>query len=248
MPTKGEYAMSKVLEFATVVVNNLPELPQDILQYWIENPVSVQRVLRTAFCPSENNSKSKRSALVLNWSKLYDLLGMSARYNSEITRLAISDQEGLWTIPVIKGVSCNKVVAGYKKAFVDVYAYIKDLDNNVIINDRDPNRDGSYFVSFNGLPEADEENKNQSANQRKAKGRKDITLLERLLLGLAYFLATSQNLDAKNITQCQGSLYLVDNVPFVCWRPVFRRVYVGWHLSDFSHDRFRARSVVSRQL
>ena len=176
--------MSQVLEFAATVVKNLPELPQNNLQFWIENPIDVKRVLRIAFCQSENSSGSKKSEFVLDWSGLYDLLGMSAEYNSEFTNPVTLSQKNFWTIPVVKSVSCNKVVAGYKKAFVDVYAYIKDLDKDVTINDRDPNRDGSYFVKFNNLTEADEENKDQSANSRKAKGCKDITLLERLPSGI----------------------------------------------------------------
>lgn len=186
-----------------------------------------------------------KEKVYLPWSKVYDLLGMSEEYNSVIASLAITEQEGLWTVPVLKGVTCNKIIAGYKKAGVNVWAYDDDLDKYVTVNDRDPNRDGSYSVSFKTTVEADEENKNQSADQRRAEECKDITLLERLLMGLAYFLVTGKHLDVKNWTLCSGSRGSSDFVPDVGWDSYSRKVFVVWYDSGDRDDGLRARSVVS---
>jgi len=43
--------MSQVLEFASCVVKNLPETSGDVMQRWIRNPLTLQKVLREALCP-----------------------------------------------------------------------------------------------------------------------------------------------------------------------------------------------------
>jgi hypothetical protein len=44
-------------KFLAVVGENMPELSGDVMQGWIENPKSVQKVLREAFCPPEATFK-----------------------------------------------------------------------------------------------------------------------------------------------------------------------------------------------
>ena len=180
----------------------------------------------------------------LLWNKAYLFLGMKAEYQEFIENNDIKEDASLWTIPMVKGLTCNKIVAAYKKAGVDIHA--GDLDEDVAVNDRHSDN-GSYLVSFKCNVEADQENNNQSADQRQEQGCKDITLLERLLLGLAYFLATGEHLDVKNATLCQGSRSFSGYVPSVHWRSHYRRIFVNWHYSDYRLDSLRARSVVSCQ-
>ena len=40
-------------KFLAVVGENMPEISGDVMQGWIENPKSIQRVLKIAFCPPE---------------------------------------------------------------------------------------------------------------------------------------------------------------------------------------------------
>lgn len=182
------------------------------------------------------------SALGIDWRKLYAALGMEAEYLEAVKELGLPHNEGLWTFPVVKGVTCNKMVAAMRKLGVNVYTYVDDLDKGVPTNDRSPDN-GSYLVSFRRNVEADPENKSKSANQLAADGHKGITLLERLLLELGYFLATGKHLDVSNWTLCAGSRDGLGRVPNVCFGG--GKVGVRWCSPDYSNDPLRSRSVVS---
>ena len=185
------------------------------------------------------------ASISLDWQRAYEHLGMMKKFEAEIARLAISETFGLWTIPVFAGVRCNEIVLALKKAGSGFSSFYDDLDKDVIHNDRDPNRDGSYVVSVKANVEADEEFKDLSANQLKEQNHQGITLLERLLLELAYFLTTGKHLDVKNITLCAGSRAQGGRVPHVYWDADDRRVMVYWCGSGDRDDVLRTRSVVS---
>jgi hypothetical protein len=178
------------------------------------------------------------------WGEVYKLLGMKAEYAEFAKSQSVCDNPSLWAVPVIQGVSCNKVVAGLRKLDVNVYTYADDLDAEVVTNDRDP-ANGSYFIGFAKNVEADEENKSLSVDTLKSRGHKGITLLERLLLELAYFMATGKHLDVDNWTLCTGSRDRDGDVPSVRWSSDYREVYVYWCGSDDSGDGLRSRSAVS---
>lgn len=178
----------------------------------------------------------------IDWQKTYTALGMS-EYGEVVKNLAIKENPGFWFEPVVKGLTCNKVVAMLREVGVQVWTYVDDLNKNVPTNDRDPNHDGSYVVGFRRTIEADEENANKSANTLKIENHKGITLLERLLLELGYFLTTGQNLDVNNITLCTGSRYSYGNVPFVDFGS--GKVRVDAYGPSDSSGRFRSRSAVS---
>jgi hypothetical protein len=132
----------------------------------------------------------------------------------------------------------------WEKLGVQFYLYTSDLDASVTVNDREP-ANGSYLIRFAKNVEADEELKNQSANMLAEAGTKGITLLERLLLGMAYFVATGEHLDVKNITLCSGSRDSDGDVPSVRWDVDGRRVYVRWHHPGRGFGNLRARAAVS---
>ncbi|MBI2049904.1 MAG: hypothetical protein HYT35_00390 [Candidatus Staskawiczbacteria bacterium] len=180
----------------------------------------------------------------INLEKVYDLLGMSREYEEATQKFDLTEDPTVWKLVMLKGVTCNKLVEAYKEAGVKMYLYQDDLDKEVQDNQRDPNRDGSYLVSFRRNAEADQDNQNQSANDRKEKNCQDITLAERLLLGLAYFLATKEHLDVKNWTLCAGSRDRYGDVPLVRWDPGRCRVRVFWCFPDFRFDNLRSRRGV----
>lgn len=251
---KGKSTMSldkQTAEFIGTMAQNLPPMSADIMQGWIENPKALQKFLANLNPPANGSVAEPVSEFVsvanLDWRKTYEALGMSDKYGTEVSKLEISEQPGLWTIPVIKGATCNWVVAALKKLGVKVWQYADDLDKSVTENDRDPSRDGSYAVSFKATVEADEENADQSANQRRKKGCKDITLLERLLLELAHFLATKRHLDIDNVTLCSGSRYSDGGVPRVRFHSGTREVRVYWCNPGRSFGRLRARAAVPQK-
>lgn len=178
----------------------------------------------------------------IDWPKVYEVLGMEAEYAEAVNTLDVTQGEGLWTIPVVQGVTCNKLVAALRKLGVNVYTYVDDLDKGVPTNDRSPDKK-SYLVSFRRNVEADPDNKNRSANDLAKVGHMGITLLERLLLELGYFLATGKHLDVSNWTLCSGSRRSNGSVPYVNFRD--GKVYVLWCHPGAADDNVRSRSVVS---
>lgn len=104
-------------------------------------------------------------------------------------------------------------------------------------------RKGDYTVYFKNVQEADEENKNLSANDCKEKGIVGITLEERLLLEIEYFKKTGDHLDINNWTLCSGSRHSDGSVPFVGWYSGVRGVDVRWLHPDDAYDFLCARSA-----
>ena len=179
----------------------------------------------------------------IDWFQVYQMMVMEKEYVGFAKARSAEVDPNLWTVPVIKGVTCNKVIASLNRLAVSVYTCVGDLDGFVSVNDRDPNKGGSYTVSFSRTIEADVGNKNLSANVLKERKRIGITLLERLLLGLGCFQAARQHLDVKNATLCSGSRDLHGRVPQVRWHADNRRVYVELIAPTDCRGSLRSRSV-----
>lgn len=180
----------------------------------------------------------------IDWVRVYAELGMSVAYALEIGTLDMSERPGQWAVPVLQGVTPNKIVAALRKLDVTVYTYVDDLDTAVPTNDRDP-KNGSYIVHFKKTIEADPELANLSANDLRDHKIDSDTLIERLLLELGYFLSTGKHLDEKNITLCAGSRRSGGRVPDVHWDPGDRRVWVYWFPPAYSNASLRARAAGS---
>jgi hypothetical protein len=118
----------------------------------------------------------------------------------------------------------NFVIEAMRKRNISVWTYFNDLDavlspgisiveNDLRKNDRWPNQ--SYAVCHRDRAEADEENKNLSANVLAERGILGSTCLERLVHGYRYFIKTGKHLDIKCITLCSGSRDSDGGVPRV---------------------------------
>jgi len=183
---------------------------------------------------------------------LADQLGEYCRFYSEV--FGFTDVESLnpalpaetpgfnWLVVIRKGLTMNKVLEVMRTKF-KVYSYIgDDLDSGVPKNERTADKD--YTVIIRDRVEADEENKNLSANQIEEKKIQGMTLLERLVLELFYFWKTGEHLDIKNVTLCSGSRDSGGFVPYVGWNSVRGGVYIDWCRADSSDDDLRARAAV----
>lgn len=237
----------QVAKLIARIAENLPEMDENVMQGWIESPKGLQKVLREALCPPQQAIQQP-----LTWpeamEKAYQLLGLHNEFTRFLTESdGFKEVEGCWTLTMVKGLTYSHLVKAYKAAGVTLELFGVDLEKaiNPEEEQRDSNRDGSYLVSFKSNIEADPENANQSAHQRKQQNCKDTTLADRLLLGLVYFLMSGNHLDIKNITLCPGSRNHVGLVPSVDFHADDGKVLVRWYDPDSRLDDLRARSVRS---
>lgn len=215
-------------------------IPGD-LQQFIDKPEKMARLVKYA---KEGAPFYQVQLPDIDWPLTYLKLDMEAEAEA-VKELALPPANlAIWWEPMVQGVTSNRIIAGLRNLDVKFWLYADDLDTAVPTHDRDP-KNGSYVVGFRRTIEADEENKNLSADQLRQRNHKGITLPERLLLEAGFFVATGDHLDINNTTLCTGSRYSVGNVPYVSWDSGYRRVYVCWHYPDGAFDFLRSRSVVS---
>lgn len=124
------------------------------------------------------------------------------------------------------------------------WRYKNDLNTAVRSNtdERHP-VNGVYAIWLRDRVEADEELKDLSANMIVEKRLKTITLLERQLFELVYFMETGKHLDIQNWTLCSGSRDSDGHVPDARWRGDGFKVF--WSYRDNRNPRLRAREAVS---
>ncbi|MBI3337106.1 MAG: hypothetical protein HY005_00580 [Candidatus Staskawiczbacteria bacterium] len=229
--------MKKLVSTLTEAIPS--DLPSELARKLIDNKRDLEQAIRKILLNKGDNQEIAE----INWRIVYELLGMQTDYESTIANLELTINTKMWTIPVLMGLTCKKVISCLKKLGVNIKKYINNPDTEVSKNDRDPNKDSSYSINFRRTIESDEENRNLSADDIKKRGAKGITLLERLLLELGYFTSTGQHLDVESVTLCAGSRHKCGNVPRVCFRSGALMIYVCWCGSRDQCDHLRPRSV-----
>jgi len=185
------------------------------------------------------------------WSKVYDALGDA--FDSSAGGLWVEPTPDFWDVYVPKDLTPNRVLEAMRPLGIAVETHDVDLDAETAgRHERDPAR-GPYRIRFRARVEADEENKSLSADDCDKQGIQGPTLPERLLLGLAHFIATedqgddldARHLDRDKVTLCAGSRGSDGDVPGVSWNRGNRKIYVYWY-GPMDRDAFlRARSAVS---
>jgi hypothetical protein len=142
------------------------------------------------------------------------------------------------------------VIEAMRKNGIPVETYGNDLDsllspnismikNDYRKNDRWP--DVSYAVRNRDRVEANEENKNISADELATRGVLSSTCLERIIHGYKYCVKTGNHLDIDNWTLCSGSRGSDGLVPHVCFHS--GKVRVDWCSSCSAFPYLRAPSV-----
>ena len=161
-----------------------------------------------------------KSKWLERWQKFYrEVFGFkSAFLKREFKKLRVpAGRDGFERLLVIlKGLECNQVFDICAKRFTSS-RWTDDLNSAIVENDREPTQ--IYAIWIRDRVEADEENKNLSADDLQSRNDPGLTLLERLVLELFYHWETGEHLDIQNITLCAGSRYSDDVVPSVHWRP-----------------------------
>ncbi len=144
-----------------------------------------------------------------------------------------------WLIVLAKGLSNEKIFAKLAENFT-CWKYADDLDKitSVRVNT------ATYAIWVRDRVEADEELKNQSADDLEAGNVNCITLPERMVLELYYWANHNhEHLDVQNITRCAGSRRSGGRVPCVYWDD--GRLKVSWYCSSDRDDDLRSRQAVS---
>ncbi|MFA7201545.1 MAG: hypothetical protein WC099_00885 [Candidatus Paceibacterota bacterium] len=122
--------------------------------------------------------------------------------------------------------------------------YSASIDYRVNDNIRNP-KDDSYAIWVRDGQESDEEFYGQSAKQADPNKLIGITLLERMIYGIVYFIETKKHLDEKGLTICSGSRTVDGLVPRMRWYPDNHSVFVGNSSMDDYYPIGGIRQVIS---
>lgn len=230
--------MKKLISLLTGAIPS--DLPSELAKKLIDDRRNIEEIIRKILLNRCDNPE----VADINWEIVYGLLDMQPEYKSALSNFKITKSITMWTIPIVKGLTCKKIIACLKKSGVNIKKYINNPDADINKNDRDPNRDDSYAIDLGRNVEADEENRNLSVDDLKERGVKGITLLERLFLELGYFTSTGKHLDVESVTLCAGSLHKSGDTPRVCYRSGSLRIFVCWCGSRDQCDHLRPRSTI----
>ncbi len=237
--TRNRMSEGQRRELATAISKVLPDdMPADIAQKWIGDGTSLKKVIYEALMPPLFTGDP-----LVDWKSLYK---KCFGFDVDFTGLEIPKKKDGFDrlIIVAKGVSPNRAYKACEKLFT-CYRYTDDLNGSTEgRNEREPNQHYAIWVKDN--PAADKENGNVSYNQIKKRGGTYITLVERMLFEMKYFLETGEHMDTQETyTMCAGSRNSDGDVPYVYWDRGSSGMYVGTYSPDNSDSWMRARAVVS---
>lgn len=178
--------------------------------------------------------------LIYRWEEFYRELGIDCDFsNMRIPK----DPGGFGRVIIMaQGITPQSGYDLCAKNFLCWKCRDKNLDE-VIVSDR-TTKSGAYAIRVRDRDEADEEQKNLSANYLKEQNIPSITLEEREIYELKFFKETGKHLDIENVTLCAGSRYDNGNVPSMNWYED-SELDVYWSDPDVTFDSLRSRQVVS---
>ena len=179
--------------------------------------------------------------MLADWANFYkEVYGLELDFSG----ITIPDRKpGFDRLLVIaQGMTPQRLFDKCKELFPSVVKYTDRNLDEIIESDR-TSKDRHYAIWIRDRVEADEENKNFSADDLKKRGSAEITFEERTLYELKFFKETSDHPDKKSWTLCPGSRFSGGGVPYACWfDDEFR---VDWRCTGDHFAFLRSRSVVS---
>lgn len=181
---------------------------------------------------------------VPQWEKYYcDEHGIRVNLGPIMKAVSVAEHpEFSWPVFPIPKVGLNRAWAKCQDHYSCYSVFGNDIERAMKEHQRNAGI-SPYIVRFRPRVEADEENKNLSANQLKESNASCITILERILLeDFIWCLTGGFHLDMRNVTLCAGSRGSNGNVPSADWLDCQFRVR-GCNPDD-AYVLLRARSAV----
>ena len=178
--------------------------------------------------------------MLADWANFYkEVYGLELDFSG----ITIPDRKpGFDRLLVIaQGMTPQRLFDKCKELFPSVKYTDRNLDE-IIESDR-TSKDRHYAIWIRDRVEADEENKNFSADDLKKRGSAEITFEERMLYEQKFFKETSDHPDKVSWTLCPGSRNSGGDVPYAGWSD--SKFEVDWCYADDRNDDLRSRSVVS---
>ncbi|MFH1473232.1 MAG: hypothetical protein ABIF06_02380 [bacterium] len=233
----------QTLTFAGAVLAQLPQITEAEQQRYISKPQLLARALRQALAVPLDLWAEAR----LEHERFYkEVLGMEVL----LTDIRIPDAENDINMPLIIHNGLMERFGGQPieglfqiaRSRFSSWKYTTDEVLGIVIptHDRHP-KDGSYAILVRNRVEADEENKNLSADDCREKGIQGETVLERIFHELFHHWKTGKHLDVANWTLCSGSRTRGGRVPYAYWHDSQFRV--DWYYPSYRYPNLRPRSV-----
>jgi hypothetical protein len=183
------------------------------------------------------------STEIQKWQKFYrEQFGLEV----DFTDIAIPPKpsNGSWRLLIIAaGMTSEKVFAQCAKLFSCWKYYSGDLNVTFSYNARTAEKHYAVWVRDGVEPDVDL--LGLSVSKADPHMKIGITLPERLMQELKYFVETGEHLDKRGSTFCSGSRDADGGVPYVCHHPDNGKVYVHWCDVDCSHVKCGVRQVVA---
>ena len=208
-----EKCLALLVKIGMMVVDGVRD-PAQVLR-WLQVIVSREDFVSVLDTPPSAQINTTPADWRQEWQKFYqEVFGLT----TDLSDVELKDDPGGfgWAVFVAQGLTLNQAYAKCRDRFPCSSVYGDGLDKAVPQNDRTSVT--SYTKRFRNRVEADEENKNLSANDLAKQKIQGNTLLERLLLGLWYHWRTGGGqLDLLNWALCCGSRYRDGGAPCVGW-------------------------------
>ena len=230
-------------ELICAVNEGIPaDLSPEAAQKWIGRKKQLAAQIRQIFSSSELYSNGIINNILSSWLSFYKEIGYDC---ADLSSIIIPENPGDFNRAIImaQGITPQIAYDLCAKHFKCWKYTNEDLDK-IITSDRDAGQ-GAYAIRIRDRVEADEELKNLSYNDLKAKNILGITFEERLIYELKYYLETHKHLDINNYTLCSGSLFRDGDVPDVDWsRCFYSRLVVHWYFPGYARGSLRSRRAV----
>jgi hypothetical protein len=227
-----------LLALANFIARVLADLPIEQIQFLLTNKKGIlTKKLREVFEIAMDPFAEIRA----EWEEFYSKhFGLTADFST--VQILPKPAGGSWRLIFIAhGLKMNAVLAAMRVSF-KTWAYQEDLDATVTKNVR--TSAAAYAIWVRDGIEPDEKYLGQSTRQADPDGKIGMTVLERMVLELKYFLETGKHLDEKGVTLCSGSRNAGGDVLYVCFYPDDSRVEVDWCGVDYSDPTFGLREAV----